>query len=173
MSHVACITITTLSTPSCRNGIDRKAVCGYNSYNIIMNTKNELAINLIRLRLATRQGCMCEDGDKKLIGLKTKILFLLRDGARLTPMQIMDTLRIAKPNLTMLGNALFKEGLVIREALNDKRNIVYSLTVRGEDYLRTRVERIAECLNLERAGMTEPEAVVCLEAAAKLLDGII
>lgn len=138
-----------------------------------MNTDN-LAANLIKLRLAARRACMCEDGDKKLIALKTKILFLLRGGIRLTPAEIMDELKLAKPNLTILGNGLYAEGLIIRESLTDRRNIVYSLTAKGEEYVSTRLERIDAALKIDKLDAKEQERLIkSIDTVIELLDVII
>ena len=137
---------------------------GYNSYNIIMKTY-DIASNLIKLRLLTRRLLMCEDGEKKLISLKTKLLFLLSGGGR-TPVAIMDALKISKPNLTMLGNALYEEGLIEREPLADRRSIQYLITDKGRSYLSERLKRINDNLD----GKCSVELNDAIEKVINLLD---
>jgi DNA-binding MarR family transcriptional regulator len=105
----------------------------------------ELTRKLIELRLATRLACMCEDGDKQLISLKTKLLFVLSSGIFLTPPEIRARLRISRPNLTAMSQEMEEEGLLVRsKPMNDHRLVCYSVSDKGTEYLNTRLRRINE-----------------------------
>lgn len=83
-----------------------------------------------------------EDGEKKLIGLKTKMLFLLYLYGEMTPYQIIDKLKLSKPNLTVLGQELKNEDLIERTALKDKRNIIYKITDIGRLHMEAKLNKI-------------------------------
>ena len=106
------------------------------------------AKKIVELRIATRRACMCEEGDKALISLKTKMLYVISTGGeRVTPHDVMERLKILKPNLTSLSKELEKKGLITRtKTLMDRRSITYALTTAGEKYLETRLDRIANNL---------------------------
>lgn len=108
--------------------------------------KQEFAKKIIKLRIATRKGCLCEDGEKRLIGLKTKMLFLLNEHESLTPNMLIAFLNVSKPNLTILGQELEKEGLIERSQLKDKRNISYRITSMGKEVFLIKLNRIADYL---------------------------
>jgi len=108
---------------------------------------SQLVKKIIELRMATRRVCMCEEGDKALLSLKTKMLFIVSSGDRVTPQEIMSGLKILKPNLAAMSKELEDEGLILRtKSLLDRRGITYSLTPDGEKYLRERLGRIAQNL---------------------------
>ena len=105
-----------------------------------------LSKKIIELRIATRRACMCEDGDKSLISLKTKMLFVIADGG-VNPPEIMARLKVLKPNLAAMSKELEGEGLITRaKTLTDRRSITYALTPEGEKYLEIRINRIADML---------------------------
>ncbi|MCL2752182.1 MAG: transcriptional regulator [Firmicutes bacterium] len=109
-----------------------------------MDITEELAERIISLRIATRLPCMCEESGKALLTLKSKALFLLSKHEKLAPQEIMSKLRILKPNMAALAKELEAEGL-IEKAKNifDRRNIVYSITDAGRNYVSRRLEHIA------------------------------
>ncbi|HEY8390071.1 MAG TPA: hypothetical protein VIL26_03875 [Clostridia bacterium] len=102
---------------------------------------------LIRLRIATRRICSLEDKEKKLISLKTKILFLLYLYGEMTPNQIIDILKISKPNLTVLGHQLQEEKLIQKTSLADKRNIIYKITDEGKLNMEAKLDKISVTTN--------------------------
>lgn len=108
--------------------------------------KIKLASKLIRLRIATRRSCNCESGDKKLISLKTKMLFLLDSFGEMMPREIISRLMISKPNLTVLGNSLESEDLAARRIMADKRNIAYYITPKGKEFINDKLMQIAQIL---------------------------
>ena len=131
-----------------------------------MNQAEKLARKLIELRLALRRACMCEDGDKALLSLKTKALFVIAGAETVSPAQLMAELKIVKPNLTMIAKELEKEELIIRtHTLIDRRAILYGITAKGLAYLEERIARIAENLSLtadesvERAELSMDEVL--------------
>jgi len=102
----------------------------------------ETSKKLIRLRIATRRICSLEDKEKKLISLKTKVLFLLYLHGEMTPSQIIDKLKLSKPNLTVLGHELESKKLIKKTTMIDKRNIIYKITDTGKRHLETKLEKI-------------------------------
>lgn len=107
----------------------------------------DLSKKIIELRIALRRVCMCEDGDKALLSLKTKVLFVVSQADKVSPSQLMSSLKIAKPNLTALAKEMEKDGLIVRShTLIDRRTILYSITSKGRTYLDERVRRIAEVI---------------------------
>jgi len=119
-----------------------------------MSNSLELAKKLIELRLALRRACMCEDGDKALLSLKTKALFVIAGAETVSPSQLMAELKIVKPNLTVLAKELEKDELIIRtHTLIDRRAVLYGITAKGRAYLEERIARIADNLRLD--GLTE------------------
>lgn len=108
----------------------------------------ELAQKIVELRIALRRICMCENGDKQLLNLKTKALFVIAQSDKVSPSQLMSTLKIVKPNLTALAKELEKEELIIRShTLMDRRAILYSVTPKGRAYLDERMRRIGEVVS--------------------------
>ena len=109
-----------------------------------MTDQKEIARKIVELRIALRRVCMCEDGDKALLSLKTKALFIISQSDRVSPSQLMNSLKIAKPNLTALAKELEKEELIMRShTLIDRRTILYSITGKGRAYLEERIDRIS------------------------------
>jgi len=106
-----------------------------------------LAKKIVDLRISTRLACMCEEGDKALISLKTKMLHILSQSERITPPEIIARLKILKPNLTAMSKEMEEEGLIVRTPnLLDRRSITYTLTVEGAKYLSDRLNRITASL---------------------------
>jgi DNA-binding MarR family transcriptional regulator len=128
-----------------------------------------LARKIVDLRIAARLACMCEDGDKALLSLKTKFLYVLYGKDCVSPPEIMARLRILKPNLTTLAKALERENLICRSrTLLDRRGISYSLTERGQGYLDERLARIAE--NLKGIYDTQMEYDAAADKISDVLD---
>jgi len=137
-----------------------------------MNQAEQLATKLIELRLALRRACMCEDGDKALLSLKTKTLFVIAKSETVSPTQLMNELKVVKPNLTIIAKDLEREGLIIRtHTLIDRRAVLYGITAKGRAYLAERIGRIGEGLALpseqsaERALLSMDEVLRFLEDA--------
>lgn len=109
---------------------------------------NEIAGRIIKLRIATRQTCMCEEeSDKTLLSLRTKTLYLLSLQERVSPQEIMQALKILKPNMTTLANELEHDGLLEKaRGLIDRRSISYSITEKGREYLDKRLAVLARAL---------------------------
>lgn len=97
----------------------------------------KIAETVIKLRMATRRACMCEnvDGRKKsTLSLKTKVLYLLNAGC--SPKDVTLTLCIAKSNLAQITKGLIGEGYLLKSrGYGDKREARYALTGRGKKYL--------------------------------------
>ncbi len=104
----------------------------------------KLAEKILELRLATRRVCMCEgkEGAKKnTLSLKTKVLFLI--GKEYRPKEIISAMKIAKTNLALLTKEMANEGLIekLKDGL-DRREVTYSITQKGRDYLCSRLSSI-------------------------------
>lgn len=133
----------------------------------------DLAQKLIQLRLATRRVCMCEGKDKNkksTISLKTKILFLIAEEC--SPREIVSELMIAKTNLALITKDMANEGLIEKSKTSlDRREVSYSITPKGHDYLNERLRLIE--LNLPSSYSDEElqNAILIVENAIELLGG--
>ena len=134
----------------------------------------ELAEKIIELRLATRRACMCEGkgrSKKNTLSLKTKVLFLI--GKKYSPKEIIASLLIAKTNLALLTKDMAQEGLIVKEkSALDKREVCYTLTENGKNYLDERLKAIDE--NLSQVFPDEAnvnEAIALIDKTIALLDG--
>lgn len=117
---------------------------------------------------------MCEGNDrakKNTLSLKTKALFLISRGC--SPKEIIASLCIAKTNLAILTNEMALGGLIVKsKGTLDRREVNYTLTDAGEEYLRERMFVIEE--KIKPAFPTEDayeEAEKLIAKAVKLLDG--
>ena len=103
---------------------------------------DKLSDKIVKLRLETRRICMCE-GEKSTatMTIKTKALYLIQNN--ITPNEIINTLNIAKTNLAILAHDMINEGLIIKKTnLNDKRQISYSITPKGQMELNQKLSII-------------------------------
>ncbi len=125
----------------------------------------ELADIIIKLRLATRKACMCEgDAKKSTISLKTKVLALIEKG--LSTREILLTLMIAKTNLALITKELAVEGLIDKsKGENDRREVHYSITKSGTEYLNQRKKAIEESVSLPN----RDKAIELISEAVELL----
>ena len=125
----------------------------------------ELADNIIKLRLATRKVCMCEgDAKKSTISLKTKVLALIERG--LSTREILLTLMIAKTNLALLTKEMAFEGLIEKsKGESDRREVRYSITKTGTEYLNERKKAIEESVSVS----DRDKAIELICEATKLL----
>ncbi len=125
----------------------------------------ELADNIIKLRLATRKVCMCEgDAKKSTISLKTKVLALIERG--LSTREILLTLMIAKTNLALLTKEMAFEGLIEKsKGESDRREVRYSITKTGTEYLNERKKAIEESVSVS----DRDKAIELINEATKLL----
>lgn len=105
----------------------------------------KLSEKIIELRLATRKATMYEsnDGNKKsTLDLKSKVIFLLRN-KDLSPTELTSSLLMAKSNLTILTSSMIDEGLIKKtKKKTDGREIIYSITDKGKQYLEKRLDYI-------------------------------
>lgn len=97
----------------------------------------KISETVIKLRIATRRACMCENAENKkksTLSLKTKVLYLISAGC--IPKDIMLTLCIAKSNLALTAAALIRDGFIVKcRGYGDKREVRYALTGKGKKYL--------------------------------------
>ncbi len=116
---------------------------------------------------------MCEGKDKNkksTISLKTKILFLIAEGC--SPREIVNELMIAKTNLALITKDMANEGLIEKNKTSlDRREVSYSITEKGQDYLNERLRLIE--LNLPSPQRDEDleNAILVVEKAIELLGG--
>ena len=109
------------------------------------NMTLEQLIIVLRLELEKiSDGFDAEDANKKSnLTLKMKTLFLLSIHKELTPTKLIESLGLAKSNLTILCRSLLEEGLVtVRKSESDKRTITYILTNKGEKQLKNYLNQI-------------------------------
>ena len=65
--------------------------------------------------------------------MRTKVLFVLSKNPQCPPSVLIETLGIAKSNLALLCKSMCEEGVIVADkGSNDKRNIYYSITAKGE-----------------------------------------
>lgn len=116
---------------------------------------------------------MCEGKDKNkksTISLKTKILFLIAEEC--SPREIVSELMIAKTNLALITKDMANEGLIEKSKTSlDRREVSYSITPKGHDYLNERLRLIE--LNLPSSYSDEElqNAILIVENAIELLGG--
>ena len=133
---------------------------------------HKLAEKIIELRLATRRVCMCEgkEGAKKnTLSLKTKVLFLISKEFR--PKEIIASMKIAKTNLALLTKEMADEGLIekLKDGL-DRREVTYSITAKGQEYLDTRLSSIENELSSSIASQFQyDEALALIDTVITLL----
>ena len=93
----------------------------------------DLANQLIELRILLANLCdgFNDGGKDTLLTNKLRILFLL-SCEDCSPNAIIDTLCMAKSNITNLMKSMMQEGLIERyKSLNNSKNIYYSITEKG------------------------------------------
>lgn len=104
-----------------------------------------IADKLVELKILLRRACMCENtgtSKKSTLNLKTKVLYLLKDRP-LKAGELIDSLMIAKPNITALTNALAQDGLITKSRTSgDRREVTLELTDEGKSYLDQRLSVI-------------------------------
>ncbi len=68
--------------------------------------------------------------------MRTKVLFVLSKSESCSPSTLIETLGIAKSNLALLCKSMAQEGVIdVIKSKEDKRNIYYALTPKGENEL--------------------------------------
>lgn len=103
-----------------------------------------IAEKLVELKILLRRACMCENAanKKSTINLRTKVLYLLKDRP-VKASELIDTLSVAKPNVTALTNGLAADGLLTKERASlDRREITLTITEAGSTYLNERLDII-------------------------------
>lgn len=90
--------------------------------------------------LISRLQILCEGFDdlNKSSVLTSKIKVLLEIGSQkdVSPNKLKGKVGLAKSNLTLLCNALIKEGLITKQKDKfDNRSICYNITQKGQEYL--------------------------------------
>ncbi len=109
----------------------------------------KLQKQLISLRILLHKLCDGFDtkdfNKKSVLTMKYKLLFLLNEEEECSPSVIINKLCIAKSNLALLCKGLLEEGLITsRKNDEDKRNITYKITTRGQKELNDFVLKMAE-----------------------------
>lgn len=104
----------------------------------VKKTRIQRQITMLRIMLQK----MCDGFDVKeanksnVLTAKHKVLFLLSEQKEVSPGYLIEKLGIAKSNLALLCSGMVNEGLIIASKnQEDKRNITYSITVKGNDEL--------------------------------------
>lgn len=97
----------------------------------------KLTEQIVELRIMLQSICdgfSTENFNKKTtLTMRTKVLFVLSKNKQCPPSVLIETLGIAKSNLALLCKSMCEEGVIIADkGNNDKRNIYYSLTDKGE-----------------------------------------
>lgn len=132
-------------------------------YNIITYMES-MGKKLIELRIATRSACNFEHGRGSGVTLRTKILYLLDQGAR-SPIELIEKLCMVKSNLAILCNKMVEDGVIAKSKhAEDKRIISYNITDKGREELNRTLETLDE--KFKGVLTTEKE----FENAGKVLD---
>ncbi len=97
----------------------------------------KLTEQIVELRIMLQSICdgfSTENFNKKTtLTMRTKVLFVLSKNSQCPPSVLIETLGIAKSNLALLCKSMCEEGVIVADkGSNDKRNIYYSLTAKGE-----------------------------------------
>ncbi len=97
----------------------------------------KLQEQIVELRILLQNICdgfSTENFNKKTsLTMRTKVLFVLSKRKLCSPSVLIETLGVAKSNLALLCKSLCEEGVIKADkGNNDKRNIYYSLTPKGE-----------------------------------------
>ena len=115
------------------------------------NLKIENVIYLI-----TRLQNLCEGFDETnknaIITSKVKILLAISQSKVATPSYLKNEVRLAKSNIALLCNNLVNDGYIQKTRDKfDTREIVYSLTEKGNEYLNDFLSRAKKNFNMELA----------------------
>ena len=79
------------------------------------------------------------------ISTKLKILMLLKQGKN-TPKELIDSLAIAKSNITIICDSMMYEELITKEkGETNKKNIIYKITKKGEDQIDKFIAKLGGC----------------------------
>lgn len=97
----------------------------------------KLTEQIVELRIMLQSICdgfSTENFNKKTsLTMRTKVLFVLSKNKQCPPSILIESLGIAKSNLALLCKSMCEEGVIVADkGNNDKRNIYYSLTAKGE-----------------------------------------
>ncbi len=80
--------------------------------------------------------------------MRLKALFTIAGNKNCTPSLLIERLVVAKSNLAIICKGLIEEGLIESgKTENDKRNIFYNITPKGEDELKNYYEQLETKLN--------------------------
>jgi DNA-binding MarR family transcriptional regulator len=96
--------------------------------------------NIINLCSSLQNLCEGFDEDSKsiLISTKFKVLLAISEKGTLSPSELIYKLGLAKSNIALLAKSMIKEGLISSKKDElDSRIVLYSLTQKGEDELKT------------------------------------
>ncbi|MDR0850751.1 MAG: MarR family transcriptional regulator [Christensenellaceae bacterium] len=108
--------------------------------------KLNLAKNILMTRILSQNAC--EEFNKKankksLFQASERVLFLIEQYSSVSPSVLIEKLYIAKSNLAPICKQLLNEELIkVRQDTIDKRIIYYSLTEKGKEHLKARLEAI-------------------------------
>jgi len=79
------------------------------------------------------------------ISTKLKILMLLKQGKN-TPKELIDSLAIAKSNITIICDGMMYEELITKEkGETNKKNIMYKITKKGEEQIDKFIATLGSC----------------------------
>lgn len=104
--------------------------------------KGKIQRQITMLRIMLQKMCdgfdVKEANKRSVLTAKQKVLFLLSEQKEVSPSYLIEKLGIAKSNLALLCSGMVNEGLIsVAKNQEDKRNITYSITNKGEKELTT------------------------------------
>lgn len=104
--------------------------------------KGKIQRQITMLRIILQKMCdgfdVKEANKRSVLTAKQKVLFLLSEQKEVAPSYLIEKLGIAKSNLALLCSGMVNEGLIsVAKNQEDKRNITYSITSKGERELAT------------------------------------
>lgn len=99
--------------------------------------KGKIQRQITMLRIILQKMCdgfdVKEANKRSVLTAKQKVLFLLSEQKEVAPSYLIEKLGIAKSNLALLCSGMVNEGLIsVAKNQEDKRNITYSITSKGE-----------------------------------------
>lgn len=102
--------------------------------------KGKIQRQITMLRIMLQKMCdgfdVKEANKRSVLTARQKVLFLLSEQKQVSPSYLIEKLGIAKSNLALLCSGMVNEGLIsVAKNQEDKRNITYSITAKGENEL--------------------------------------
>lgn len=111
----------------------------------------QISDDIIALRIMLTHLCdgfSFENSNKSsVLSTRTKILYLLKE-KDLTPIELINTLCIAKSNLANILKVMIQDGVVISyKNSNNSKNINYQITPKGLEELNEYIETMMQLFN--------------------------